>query len=127
MAMGQRLVRTLCEESRKKIEVTERVKEVLEAELAAMPDEVRTSVKLPDVIYESQVSPSCPKGSRGRLALSEILLMTPDLEQIILQEPSELKIVEEARRQSMVTMRQDGVLKALRGVIGLEELFEVVV
>ena len=55
----------------------------------------------------------------------EVLSMTPELEHIILHEPTELKIGEEAKRQNMITMRQDGILKVLRGQIGLEELSEV--
>jgi type II secretory ATPase GspE/PulE/Tfp pilus assembly ATPase PilB-like protein len=48
--------------------------------------------------------------------------MTPQLEGIILKEPSEMAIREEAKRQGMSTMLQDGVIKALRGMIGLEEV-----
>ncbi|KKU53326.1 MAG: hypothetical protein A3G60_03375 [Candidatus Ryanbacteria bacterium RIFCSPLOWO2_12_FULL_47_9c] len=127
MAMGQRLVRTLCPESRKPIEVVDRISKMLEEELAAFPADIKKTASLPKTIYEAESSPTCPKGTRGRLAIIETLLMTPELEQIILHEPSEVKIAEEGRRQNMVTMRQDGVLKVLRGIIGLEELFEVVV
>jgi type IV pilus assembly protein PilB len=127
LAMAQRLVRTLCPESRKEIPVEGHVLETLRKEIDALPDEAQKTVKLPKVIYEGQSSPSCPKGNRGRFAVAEVLLMTPELEKIVLEEPSEHKIAEEAHRQNMITMRQDGVIKALNGTIGLEELFEVVV
>ena len=52
--------------------------------------------------------------------------MTPELEKIILTGPSESKIAEEAKRQLMITMKQDGLLKVLNGVISLEELLEVI-
>ncbi len=81
---------------------------------------------MPSEIYQAEVSSACPKGTRGRLGLFEILAMTPELEKIILSEPSENRIAEEAKRQGIVTMRQDGIIKALRGVIGFEELFEVI-
>ncbi|MEK7649917.1 MAG: ATPase, T2SS/T4P/T4SS family [Patescibacteria group bacterium] len=127
LAMGQRLVRKLCPESRKEIPVADKLKENMEKELAGMPEALRAQIKLPAVIYEAQPSPSCPKGMRGRIAVVETLVMTPDLEKVILHEPSEYKIAEEAKRQNMLTMRQDGILKAFNGMIGLEELFEVVV
>jgi len=68
----------------------------------------------------------CPKGTRGRIGVFEILIMTPELEKIILTAPSDAAIAEEARRQGMVTMRQDGIQKVLKGTIGLEELLEVI-
>ena len=127
LAMGQRLVRKLCAESRKEIPLTGTLKASMEKEIANMPETLRASVKLPAVIYEAEPSPACPKGMRGRIAIVETLVMTPDLEKVILHEPSEYKIAEEAKRQNMLTMRQDGILKAFNGTIGLEELFEVVV
>jgi len=127
LAMGQRLVRTLCPDSRKEMAVSGRVKEVLEGDLARMPEEIRKSTQVPAIIYEALAGPNCPKGTRGRIAVVETLQMTPELEQLVLDGPSESKIATEAKRQNMITMRQDGVLKVLKGVIGLEELFEVVV
>ncbi|MEK7631215.1 MAG: ATPase, T2SS/T4P/T4SS family [Patescibacteria group bacterium] len=127
LAMGQRLVRKLCSESRKEIPVSGKLKENMEKEIASMPDVLRAQVKLPTTVYEALPSPSCPKGMRGRIAVVETLMMTPDLEKVILHEPSEYKIAEEAKRQNMLTMRQDGILKVFSGTIGLEELFEVVV
>ena len=80
----------------------------------------------PREIYEPEVSPTCPKGTRGRVGINEVLVMTPELEKIILTHPSEADISAEAKRQGMITMRQDGILKVLDGAIGLEELLETV-
>ena len=60
------------------------------------------------------------------MGIFEVLSMTPELEKIILTGPSESRIQEEAKRQGMINMRQDGILKVLKGTIGLEELLEVV-
>jgi len=35
---------------------------------------------------------------------------------------SEGKIIDEAKRQGMITLRQDGILKALEGLVGIEEV-----
>ena len=93
-----------------------------------MPDEARKAAEtlMAGSIYQAEVSSLCPKGTRGRTGLFEVLKMTPELEKIILTSPSEAAIEEEARRQGMITMRQDGVIKVLKGVIGFEELLEVV-
>jgi len=128
LALGQRLVRKLCPDSRKAIKLAGTTKETLLREINAMPEAVQQEVKriLPDAIYQAEISSSCPKGTRGRIGIFEVFSMTPELERIILGGPSEQKIQEEARRQGMINMRQDGILKVLHGIIGLEELLEVV-
>ena len=51
--------------------------------------------------------------------------MTKQLEEIILSDLSEEKIKEEAKRQGMVTMRQDGIIKILKGETSLEEIIRI--
>ena len=128
LAMAQRLSRRLCEDSRTAVKVTGRAAELIEEELRTLPEGSRR--ELGDLrtaeIYEGEVSPTCPKGTRGRIGLFEVFQMTPELERIILEGPSESKIAAEARRQGMATMKQDGILKVRRGIIGIRELLEVV-
>jgi len=50
--------------------------------------------------------------------------MTKELAEIILREPTEAKILEEIRKQGMITMRQDGILKVLNGVTTIEEVLK---
>ncbi len=127
LAAAQRLTRRLCPESRVAEKIAGRAKEIIESELSTLPPSARKS--LPELtgreIYEGQASPACPKGTRGRIGIFEMFEMTPELEKIILEGPSEARIAEEARRQGMITMRQDGILKVLAGTIGLKELLEV--
>ncbi|MDP3727525.1 MAG: GspE/PulE family protein [bacterium] len=128
LAVAQRLSRRLCEDSRVAVEPTGRAKEILQEELASLSPERRKEfgdLKI-DTVYEGQVSATCPKGTRGRIGLFEMFEMTRELEEIILQGPSESKIAAEAERQGMVTMKQDGVWKVLQGTIGMRELLEVV-
>jgi type IV pilus assembly protein PilB len=65
------------------------------------------------------------KGEKGRIGIFEILKMTPELEVIILKDPSEMRISAEAKRQGMITMRQDGIIKVLAGEVSLEEVLRV--
>ncbi len=103
-----------------------KLKETLEAEIAAFPKDMQKSIKLPSHIYRGKVSSSCPKGSRGRIAVFEVLSITKEMEKIVLEEPNQSNIEKEAYRQGMITMHQDGILKVLNGEIGLEELMEVI-
>ncbi|TSC78679.1 MAG: hypothetical protein G01um101433_140 [Parcubacteria group bacterium Gr01-1014_33] len=128
LAVGQRLTRRLCIESRAKVKLTDKIKEFIMQEIEAMPGELSNKLKksLPQEIYQAATSSSCPKGTRGRIGIFEVMSMTPELEQIILSAPAESKIQEEAKRQNMVSMRQDGILKVLKGEIGIHELLETV-
>lgn len=104
-----------------------RMKEIIEREIAELPAGYEDLKKNPpQKISEGVISSTCPKGSKGRIGVFEALEMTSDLEHIILNEPTELKIIGEARRQGLITMRQDGILKVAKGIIGLNELLEVI-
>lgn len=128
LVIGQRLVRTLCHDSKKPLAVEGRTREILEKEIAAMPDQIKKFIKVPKNIYQAMPSPTCPKGTRGRTGVFEVLSMTPELERLMLEkQPSDSIIAEEAHRQGMLTMRQDGILKVIEGSVGVEELAEVVV
>ena len=126
IAIGQRLVRCLCEESKEEVPVEGKLKETLEAEIASMPFDLKKNIKLPSHIYRGKISASCPKGARGRIAVFEVLSMTKTLENIVLNKPNEGEILKEAFSQGMINMHQDGILKVLDGTVGLEELMEVI-
>lgn len=128
LAIAQRLVRKLCPDSRKTVTLEGNIKDMIMEQVDTLPDELRKSVKatMPQEIYGAESSPVCPKGTRGRIAVFEVIAMTPELEQIILKDLSEANITQEAVRQGMVTMKQDGIIKILKGIIGYEELIEVI-
>ncbi|MBI4134861.1 MAG: type II/IV secretion system protein [Candidatus Sungbacteria bacterium] len=126
LAVAQRLVRKLCPDSRKSV-TSGPILQIVDDEARKMPKQVATEIETrrPFSVYQGQVSPACPKGTSGRIGVFETLAMTPELEQIIADGATELKIVEEAKRQGMLSLRQDGILKVLDGIIGIEELMEV--
>ena len=125
IAVAQRLARTLCADSRKEVALTGKGKIAIEKELEKFPVAAREKMKLPEAIFEAKPSPTCPKGTKGRTAINEVLEMTPELEEIVLKGYSESAIQKEAERQGMLTLKQDGILKVLAGTIGMESLLEV--
>ena len=128
LTMAQRLTRRLCDDSKRAVKMTSQLRELVDAEIRAVPEATRKEMEAlrTDEISEGVVSSACPKGTRGRTGIFEAFEMTSELERIILESPSESKIQAEARRQGMVTMKQDGIIKVLKGVIGMRELLEVV-
>src|SRR3989338_2033311 len=126
MAIGQRLVRTLCDDSKEEVLVEGKIKEAIMQEVNTMPESIKRNIKIPKVIYKPKISGTCPKGSRGRMAIFEVLEVTKPLEKLILEKPSEVVMEEEAKKQGMLTLRQDGIMRVLEGRVGLEELLEVI-
>jgi type IV pilus assembly protein PilB len=128
VALAQRLVRRLCPHCKKKKKPSSEVQELILKELEAFPPLVKKDIKVPKplTVYEAPGCKKCNyKGFLGRIAVFEVLEMTDELAEIILKEPSEIKIREEAFRQGMVTMKQDGILKVLDGITSIEEILRV--
>ncbi len=124
LTIAQRLVQRLCPNSKREMKLSSEMEEMVKTELAAVePKQFKEfNLKEPYTFYEPKVSRECPKGTKGRIAIYEMLEMTPQMEEIILKQASEANIRVEARRQGMITMLQDGILKASRGIVGLEEV-----
>lgn len=125
LAIAQRLARKLCDESRDEISVEGSVKDMIMEEVQNMPEAMKKSLKIPSRIFRAKSSAVCPSGTKGRIALFEVLTMTKSLEKLILSKPSETDIEEEVKKQGMVTLKQNGIMRVLEGKVGLEELLEV--
>ncbi len=125
IAVAQRLVRKLCIHCKKKIKSDKETKKLLLKEIDGFPPVIKKTLSLSDTFY-IYTPVGCKRcnsvGYSGRIGIFEILEMTEQLSKLILIDPSEARILEEARRQGMVTMKQDGMLKVLEGVTSLEEV-----
>ena len=64
-------------------------------------------------------------GYKGRVGLIEVLLLSPEIRNLILEKAQEHIIREEARRQGMRTLRENGIAKVLRGDTTVEEILRV--
>ena len=120
---AQRLVSRLCEYCKSPSSPMPDMLKVIEVELKNMSPELRSTVPAPYQIYHSAGCAKCKnKGFMGRVALFEIFQMTRELTEIISVGLNENKIFDEARRQGMITLREDGLVKALQGLVSMEEV-----
>jgi len=126
LMMAQRLIGKLCQNCKKAEAPTGQVLEIIKKEIEKLPADIKEKAKTKYKEFKTFHSPGCKechnKGFIGRLAIFEALKMTPELQGIISTGANEARIIEEARRQGMVNLRQDGILKALDGLIGIEEI-----
>lgn len=121
-ALGQRLVRKLCPGAGKAVPISDSLKHHLEQDFSDLPENVRATLPKFENFYEATSTPDCPNGTRGRLAVFEIMMMDKDMEKVILETPVEEKVYEAARAKGMFTMREDAIIKALDGQIPFQEV-----
>jgi len=128
LAVAQRLLRRVCADCRQVSPATPSEEKMITDALAKMP---KSSVEsLPQRPYQlARAGAGCKscgnKAYTGRVAIVEALAMTDELERIILTDLSEEKLRAESRRQEMITMYEDGIIKVLRGMTTIEELMRV--
>lgn len=121
LVIAQRLVRTLCPDSRKLVSVSGIVRDKVNTVLESMPKDIKQGIKMPDNVYQGIPSATCPEGAKGRVGVYELFYKTPELENIILTNPVEPEVLKEARNQGMLTVQEDAMLKMFNGIIGADE------
>jgi type IV pilus assembly protein PilB len=121
-ALAQRLARRLCPNCKEPYEPTEA--DILSA--GWRPEEFFTGSDTPKVHRAVGCSSCSNTGYRGRKALLELLVVTEEVERLIIEGGSADDIHKLAVQQGMVTLRQAGLRKALEGETTLEEVLRVV-
>ena len=66
-----------------------------------------------------------PRGYSGRAGLYEVMDVTTEIQDLIVKRATSAEIQRKAVEQGMITMRQDGYLKALQGITTIEEVNRV--
>ncbi len=127
LSLAQRLTRKLCVFCKQKKRPNLKIKQMIVKEMRSLPKSWQEKINFSDLwIWEPKGCKKCrQEGYVGRLAVFETLEMTNQLADVTLKEPSEVKIREEALRQGIITMKQDGIIKALRGETSIEEILRV--
>jgi type IV pilus assembly protein PilB len=115
--MAQRLVRLICKDCREPINISEEVLERL-----GVPREKREMWRF----FEGVGCATCKEtGYRGRLCITELILMSEPIRNLIMAKSASSKIKLKARESGMKTLREDGLEKAGRGATTLTEVLRV--
>lgn len=126
--MGQRLVRRICTNCKVEAEVDSHILERVGEVISSMSEEKKREVEKKELkFYKGRGCDECGGiGYKGRVGIYEVLPMTAEIKALISGGVvSEQEIKKVAITQGMITMAQDGVLKALEGITSLEEVFRV--
>ena len=125
MAIAQRLIRKVCKKCTKfkkpSSEELNKIKKGLRSLQIKFP-KLTASTKIPKVAGCRNCNST---GYRGRVGIFEAFLVDDEMEKFILTSPSIATLREKAIKRGMVTMRQDGLIKVLKGITTIEEVNRV--
>ena len=128
ISIAQRLVRTLCSECRQEAIISGDEAELIKKVLAQI-HERRPELALPPAnrYYKPGSCASCGEtGYRGRVGIFEALMVDAAITEATVKNPSEREITVAALPQHILSMREDGIIKVLRGETSIEELGRVI-
>jgi type II secretory ATPase GspE/PulE/Tfp pilus assembly ATPase PilB-like protein len=133
VSLAQRLVRKVCEPCKEQYDPSPEDEELLR-------DILRDAVKNDKPIHEYGLSENqeikltrgkgCEKcngtGYKGRIGIFEAIITDDLIEEILNKSPTEQEVRRIAQKQGLLNMREDGVIKILKGITSLDEVRKVV-
>ena len=119
-SVSQRLVRRLCPNCKREREYTEQEKAVLESIIKKYNLPIDLAGK---TTYEAVGCPKCNNtGYYDRIAVFEVLILTDNLREMIVNNSSTIEIRERAMKEGYEPLVIDGIKKVINGTTTLEEL-----
>lgn len=137
VVVAQRLVRKLCNECKRQVRATPEIVAMLHQTLDSLHgfdiyhgdqnqkihfDSQTESVML----YEAVGCPKCANtGYTGRIGIFEVMPMSEKIDRLVMSSSASSEIEKVAVSEGMITMFQDGVMKAMQGLTTIEEILRV--
>lgn len=123
LVIAQRLIRLLCPNCKIEHKFTPEEKKKIEVFLEKLPARVKKDPYKNESFYEAKGCAECGNiGYHGRTSIFELFLVSEEIEALIYKDPTEIELKEAARKEGMVTLQEDGILKAIKGITSIEEV-----
>ncbi|MEO8065943.1 MAG: GspE/PulE family protein [Candidatus Doudnabacteria bacterium] len=122
---AQRLVRKICYKCKTQTKPSEAIEKIIREEIVTVDKKELTDIDLKDIkVFIGRGCPVCGNtGFLGRIGIYEMLAVTREVQNMVNDRQSAMKIQEYAvKEEHLILMRQDGILKALRGLTTVEEV-----
>ncbi|QQG50001.1 MAG: Flp pilus assembly complex ATPase component TadA [Candidatus Berkelbacteria bacterium] len=124
--VGQRLVRKICDNCKKKAPIPPAVLSHVKKELEALPSGKLKNINLESLVfYKGEGCSQCTDGYKGRIGIYEVLTMSEKIESLAVSKAPASEIKKAAVDAGMITMSQDGLIKALKGITTIDEVLRV--
>lgn len=128
IAIAQRLVRQICAKCRVSYKITDEEKKLINSEPNILNFIKAEGFSNLDTIrfYKGLGCDACSNtGFKGRLGIFEVLEMSETIRSMVVKRFSSDDINAQAKKEGMVTMMHDGIIKVFMGVTTLMEVFRV--
>lgn len=122
LAIAQRLARKLFEGKGTEEKINKGMEMMIRDTFKTLPKKHHYRIPENRTILHPVSSPQSSTGMKGRTAVSEVLEITEEIQELILQNGSEEQIFMSARKNGFVTMQEDAIVKALNHEISVEEM-----
>jgi type II secretory ATPase GspE/PulE/Tfp pilus assembly ATPase PilB-like protein len=127
--MAQRLVRKLCDKCKKPYHPTK--EEFDDIVIDYGPESIKKSgIEYTEdfTLYKTSGCDSCSgTGYKGRLGIHELMEGTAEIKRMIKKQSNSEELMLQAMSEGMTTLRQDGIVKAIKGLTDLSEVRRVCV
>ena len=123
LSIAQRLARLTCPSSRKLVPMDASIKMQIEEQTKDLPEKFKKDIVVKKEMYETVPSSECPSGTRGRIAVFEMFKVDKEMQGVILKNPVNSEIYRVARKNGMLLMREDAMLKSFDGIIPYTEVY----
>ena len=124
-ALGQRLSRRIADDCGKPMEMTLSLKEMVEKQFEDLPNEFKKEFSIDRPLYEPVPNAQYPTGMKGRVPVFEVLSVTDEIEEAILRNKGEEAIKDIARKNGMISIKEDAMIKCMGGLVPFTELAEL--
>ncbi len=125
--IAQRLVRKVCPHCVQQKPITESEKLEFEKVMKNLENVNKGAViPVPTLLPKIQGCEKCSQtGYKGRIVVAEVISISSEMKDLILNKASSIKLIVAARKEGMITMREDGFLKVAQGLTTLDEVYRV--
>lgn len=127
LTIAQRLVRKLCPHCKQSYVPEKEEKSILEKTVNSFPQNTQKPNLKNLEIFKTGVCEKCSGiGYKGRTGIFEAIFIDGEMEKLILKNPSESEIKEASKKQEILNMQQNAILKILDGITSFEEVRRVI-
>ncbi|MEK7618349.1 MAG: GspE/PulE family protein [Patescibacteria group bacterium] len=124
---AQRLVRKICPYCVKESLLPQVFVQEVKKELATVPAPYLENIDKNNLkCFKGEGCEKCGHtGYQGRMGIFEVLPLTTEVQDLVLSKTAAYKIYELANKMGMITMKQDGIIKVLKGETTMDEIIRV--
>jgi type II secretory ATPase GspE/PulE/Tfp pilus assembly ATPase PilB-like protein len=127
VAMAQRLVRKLCDNCKEKVNIDQKNLNEVKNVLDNITDKSYLENIQTEYLFKAKGCEKCNNtGYKGRIGIYEMVVMDESIENIVKESSSEREIEEVSKKQGFLNMKEDGILKVLKGLTTIEELERII-